>query len=244
MKTTGNTILLTGGTSGIGLALMKRFYHLGNRLIIVSGNSENLTALSREYPEITTIKCDLSVYQEVDKLITQCLDRHPEINVLFNNAGIQYNYQLMEKTYPNPLIEKELRINLLSPLQLIQGLLPLLSQKQEAAIVNVSSVLAVVPKQSAPVYCGSKAGLHIFSKALRYQLESSKISVFEVIPPLVDTPMTSGRGKNKISPEELVDEFMKNFSKNRFEMNIGKTKILRSLKRLAPGIADGILRNN
>lgn len=244
MNTTNNTILITGGTSGIGLALVKRFHQLGNRLLVVSGNQQNLDQLSSDLPDITTIKCDLSRITEVDGLIGQCLENHQDINLLINNAGVQYNYQWIQEAYPNPLIEKEMRINLLSPLQLVQGLLPLLKDKPQAAIINVSSVLAVVPKQSAPIYCASKAGLHIFSQTLRYQLESTNIKVFEVLPPLVDTPMTAGRGTNKLSPERLVEEFMKNFAKDRFEMNIGKTKLLRSLKRLAPGMADGILRNN
>ena len=244
MKTTDNTILLTGGTSGIGLALARRFYQNHNRLVVVSGNADNLQKLAAELPGIATAKCDLSNPDEVDRLIQLCREKHKDINIIINNAGVQYNYQWPEQSYPNPLIDKELRINLLSPLQLIQGLLPQLTRHSQAAIVNVTSVLALVPKRSAPVYCGSKAGLHIFTKALRYQLQSTKVKVFEVLPPLVDTPMTDGRGKHKITPEELVDEFMPKFARDQFEINIGKTKLLRSLQRLAPGIADGILMNN
>lgn len=211
---------------------------------MASSNKKKLDLLKEQFPNLITIVCDLSNKKAVEDLISQCRRKHSDINVLINNAGVQYNYSWIEENYPNPLIEKELRINLLSPLQITQGLMPLLAEKSESAIVNVSSVLAVVPKQSAPVYCASKAGLHIFTKALRYQLESSQIKVFEILPPLVDTPMTHGRGKGKISPDQLVDEFIKNFKSDHFEINIGKTKLLRFLKRLAPGFAYGLLKNN
>jgi short-subunit dehydrogenase involved in D-alanine esterification of teichoic acids len=113
----------------------------------------------------------------------------------------------------------------------------------EAAVVNVSSGLALVPKKSAPVYCGTKAGLHLFTKALRYQLEGSPVKVFEIIPPVVDTPMTAGRGRGKISPKQLVEEFMRAFAKNQFEVNIGKVKLLRLINRLLPSLADRIMKN-
>ena len=213
-------------------------------MVVLSSNQDKLSLLEEEFEGITTLKCDLSDEHEVAQTIQKCLDFHQDINLLINNAGVQYNYQWLDTPYPNQLVEKEFRINLLSPLQLIEGLLPILKTKDEAGIINVSSVLAVVPKQSAPVYCASKAALHIFSKALRYQLENSSIKVFEILPPLVDTPMTAGRGKGKITPEQLVDEFMKKFAKDHYEINIGKTKILRALKRIAPGAAYGILKNN
>ena len=244
MKVTNNTILLTGGTSGIGKALLHRFYGLNNELIVASSSKDNLDNLQKEYPDITTIQCDLSIKQQVDQLIFECQQNHPNINILINNAGVQYNYRWLDKKYPNPLIEKELMINLLSPMLITQGLLPILDLHAEAALVNVSSVLAMVPKQSAPVYCGSKGGLHVFTQALRYQLEATNIKVFEVLPPLVDTLMTKGRGKNKMTPDQLVDEFMRNFKNDRLEMNIGKTKLLRFLKRLAPTLTYGILKSN
>ncbi|MBD0259319.1 MAG: SDR family NAD(P)-dependent oxidoreductase, partial [Cytophagales bacterium] len=101
----------------------------------------------------------------------------------------------------------------------------------------------LVPKKWAPVYCGTKAGLHLFTKALRYQLEGSPVKVFEIIPPVVDTPMTAGRGRNKISPAQLVDEFVRAFANDRPEVNVGKVKMLRLLNRLWPSLADRIMKN-
>ncbi len=129
------------------------------------------------------------------------------------------------------------------PVTLCGLLLPVLSVQPQAAIVHVTSGLGLVPKKSAPVYCATKAGLHLFTKALRYQLEGSPVKVFEIIPPVVDTPMTAGRGSRKISPQQLVDEFMRAFERDRFEVSIGKVKLLRLISRLAPAVADRILKN-
>lgn len=128
-------------------------------------------------------------------------------------------------------------------MQLIYGLLPLLTTKLNAAIVNISSGLAFAPKKTAPIYCATKSAIHNATKALRYQLETATVKVFEIIPPLVDTPMTEERGKGKILPKQLVDEFIKNFSNDKFESNIGKIKLFRFIQRIFPKLADSILKN-
>jgi short-subunit dehydrogenase involved in D-alanine esterification of teichoic acids len=165
------------------------------------------------------------------------------VNILVNNAGVQYNYNFLEE--PNTLtkVQQEIEINLTAPLKLTSLLLPLLVQQESAAIINVSSSLGFVPKESAPVYCATKAGVHVFTKALRYQLDASSVKVFEMIPPLVDTAMTKGRGSGKMSPDDVVEEFWKQFQRDRYEVMIGKTKILRVLHRFLPAIAEKIVRN-
>ncbi|AFK03309.1 short-chain dehydrogenase/reductase SDR [Emticicia oligotrophica DSM 17448] len=242
MNTKGNTMLITGGTAGIGRALLHRFYSLGNQLIVSSSNAENLENLKLEFPNIETVVCDLAQEKEVYKLIEICQQRFSTINVLINNAGIQFNYDWKIEQEGLKKIKDEISVNFTSPMQLIYGLLPLLLQKPDAAIINVSSGLAFAPKKSAPVYCASKAAIHSVSKSLRYQLENTSIKVFEIIPPLVDTAMTAGRGTGKITAEQLVDEFMNNFKNNKFESNIGKTKLLRFIQRLSPKIADKIMK--
>ena len=243
MQVHSNTILLTGGTSGIGLGLLRQFYLEGNKLIVASSNPVNLNNLHKEFPNVSTVVCDLANPKSLRKLLEHCLNTYPEINVLINNAGIQYNYQWLEEEDGFHKISREIGVNLTSPMHLIYGMLPQLSTKEQAAIINVSSALAFHPKKSAPVYCASKAALHNLSKSLRYQLKETSIKVFEIIPPLVDTPMTSGRGKNKLSPKEVVDEFMIGFRKNRYEISVGKAKWLRRIGRISPGLADRILRN-
>ncbi len=244
MQLNENVILLTGGTSGIGKALLERFLEGQNKLIVTSRSTKNLEQLQNEHPRVNAIQCDLSDPESVQNLIDRVHFEYKDLNILVNNAGIQYNDQWLSGDEKIPQhIEKEVRVNLISPLQLTYGLLPILENKAESAIINVSSGLAFVPKQSAPVYCGTKAGLHISTKSLRYQLENTSIKVFEIIPPIVDTPMTTGRGQGKITPQQLVSEFMTSFAKNRYEVSIGKTKWLRLIQRITPKVADGILKD-
>lgn len=243
MRLKDNTILITGATSGIGLALLNKLHSLGNNIIAVSRDPEKLHKLADDLPGVTTIQSDLSQQESVRKLLARLQDEHKALNVLINNAGVQYNYTFGRTDEEFDKIEPEMRINLISPVQLCHGLIPVLEQHTEAAIVNVSSGLGLAPKKSAPVYCGTKGGMHIFTKALRYQLEGSSIKVFEIIPPLVDTPMTAGRGSGKITPEQLAYEFVEKFGRNRFEINIGKVKLLRIVQRILPRLADRILKN-
>jgi len=243
MKLANNTILITGGTSGIGLEMVRQFYKLDNKLIITSSNQSNLDKLKVQFPNITTLVCDLGDSLSVIELIDNCLKEHDDINVVINNAGIQNNYTWTDEKDGYNKIANEISVNFTSPMQIIYGLLPILTTKQNSAVVNVSSGLAFAPKKSAPVYCATKSAIHIGTKALRYQLEDSTVKVFEIIPPLVDTEMTKGRGKGKITPKQLVDEFIYNFKNDKFESNIGKTKYLRIIQRISPKIADNILKN-
>jgi uncharacterized oxidoreductase len=241
MQLTGNKILITGGSSGIGLALAERFLALGNQVIITGRNENKLREIQQKHPNIIIFKSDLTKQIDLDTLALFIEKEHTDLNILINNAGIQYNYQFPQEPDLLAKIDYEIKANFLAPVQLIALLLPTLQQNKNAAIINITSGLGFVPKQSAPVYCGTKGGLHIFTKSLRYQLKTIGIKVFEIIPPLVETPMTEGRGKGKISPEKLVDLFLKKFEKNQEEINIGKIKLLRFLQRISPILADKIM---
>lgn len=243
MQINKNVILITGGTSGIGLELVRQFYDLENKIIVTSSNQGNLDRLTMKFPNISTLVCDLSDSLSVRKLVEKCLLEYSDINIIINNAGIQNNYTWTEEKDGYTKIQNEIQINFTSPMQIIYGLLPLLTTKPSSAIVNVSSGLAFAPKKSAPIYCATKSAIHNGTKALRYQLENTTVKVFEIIPPLVDTAMTEGRGKGKISPEQLVNEFLNYFKNDKFESNIGKTKLLRFIQRISPKLADNILKN-
>lgn len=240
MKLSGNKILITGATSGIGKALTEKFCQLDNQIIAVGRNEIRLEELAKLDNRITAFKCDISFQSELDRLVDFIKQKHKDLNVLINNAGIQYNCNFLDETYVLQKIENEINTNLTAPIKIISALLPLLQDNSNSAIVNVSSGLAIVPKANSAVYCGTKAGIHIFSKSLRYQLD--KVKVFEIIPPMVDTEMTKGRGKGKISPEKLVQEFIKAFKNNRYEVNIHKVKLLRILNRISPKLADKIMK--
>ena len=241
MRLNNNKILITGATAGIGKALTEKFLELDNKIIAVGRNENSLEDLSKSDERIIPFKCDVSKQDELDRLTLFIESEHPDLNILINNAGIQYNYNFYSDGLQSlTKIENEINTNLFAPIKLILLLLPILKNNNNSAIVNVSSGLAIVPKAQAPVYCGTKAGIHIFSKSLRYQLD--KVKVFEIVPPIVDTAMTEGRGKGKISTQTLVDEFIRAFKKNKYEVNIGKVKLLRIINRISPLIADRIMR--
>lgn len=239
MNTAHNTVLITGGTSGIGFALAQRFLQEGNAVIVTGTNAEKAKAVKSQLPTITIELADIRDRQALDRLVYN----YPDVNILINNAGVQYNYDFANPAIAVQQIETELDINLLGPLYLTKGFLPQLLSHPTAAIINVSSGLGIVPKQSAPIYCASKAALHSFTKTLRWQLEATSVRVFEIIPPIVDTAMTRGRGRGKIKPEALVKEFWRDFSQDRFEMRIGKTKLLFVFQRFIPTLAERIMRS-
>lgn len=240
MKSDGNKILITGATSGIGKALTEKFCTLGNQIIAVGRNEARLQELAQLDNRIIPIKCDIASPSELNRLISFVKLEHKDLNILINNAGIQYNCDLLDETYTLRKMEDEISINLTAPIRLIMSLLPVLQANSNSAIVNVSSGLGIVPKAKSAVYCGTKGAIHIFSKSLRHQL--SIVKVFEIIPPLVDTEMSIGRGKGKISPQIVADEFVKAFRKNRYEVNVRKIKLLRIINRISPRIADSIIK--
>ncbi|NQZ76883.1 MAG: SDR family NAD(P)-dependent oxidoreductase [Ekhidna sp.] len=241
MRISGNKVLITGATAGIGEALTKKFVSLDNKVIAVGRNEKKLAELTQEDKRIIPFRCDISQPNDLDKLIMFVEQNHSDTNILVNNAGIQFNYDFAIEPQLLGKIEQEVKVNFLAPLQLISLMLPMLKNNDNAAIVNVSSGLGLVPKKQAPVYCGTKAGIHIFSKALRYQLKHTK--VFEIIPPLVDTQMTAGRGKDKISTEQLAEEFVGAFKKDKYEVSVGKISLLKLINRISPTLADKIMKN-
>ncbi|MCJ8290400.1 MAG: SDR family NAD(P)-dependent oxidoreductase [Crocinitomicaceae bacterium] len=234
-----NKILITGGNKGIGLALAKKFLSLDNDVIITGRNKTDLAKVKEQFPAVFTFQCDLSDMADLDKLSLYIENEHSDLNVLINNAGIQYNYTFPEEKQLVAKIDYETKVNFLAPVKLAVLLLPIISLNTNSAIVNVSSALGIVPKVNASIYCANKAGIHSFSQTLRMQL--SKTKVFEILPSLVDTAMTKGRGTGKISPETLVEEFITSFKKNRYETNIGKVKMLRFLHRISPALASKII---
>lgn len=243
MIATGNTILITGGSSGIGLALAKRFLALNNKVIITGRNREKLQQLKNDLPAIDFFAGDLTDKYALDQLILFMEQQHPSLNILINNAAVQYNYNFTDEPNLTDKIAYEVSANVTAPITLTGRLLPLLLTNKNSAVVNVSSGLFIAPKKSASVYCATKSAIHSFSKTLRYQLENTDTKVFEIIPALIDTPMTVGRGKAKLSPEQLTDEFLRNFEADNLESYIGKTKLLKFINRLSPALAHNLMKN-
>ena len=243
MIVTGNTVLITGGSSGIGLALAKRFLLFKNRVIITGRNAAKLEQVKNELPEVVTFTGDLTNQNSMDELALLIEQQHPDLNILINNAAVQYNYNFLDEPDLISKIDYEVSANITAPLKLTGLLLPVLLKNKKSAVVNVSSALFIAPKKSASVYCATKSAMHSFTKTLRYQLEDAGIKVYEIIPSLVETPMTAGRGKSKISPEQLTDEFFRNFKADKLENYIDKAKLLRLINAILPKVAERIMKN-
>lgn len=244
MKTTDNTVLITGGSSGIGLALAKSFIELKNKVIVTGRHLSKLEAIKNEIPEIFILQCELTDPNSLNKLVVYIEQNHSNLNILINNAAVQYNYNFIDRENIINKIDYEISANLNAPIKLTTLLLPTLLKNNESAIVNVSSGLAISPKKSASVYCATKAAIHSFTKTLRYQLNKTSVKVFEIIPPLTQTPMTEGRGRSKkMTPEHLASKFIKSFKADKFESYIGKSELLRLMHRLSPKLTDKIMRN-
>lgn len=237
MKTTGHQVLVTGGGRGIGLALAKRFYEAKNQLVLVGRDARALDEAAQAMPGTKVCVADISSSEDRERVVNTFTD----VSVLINNAGIQRMGEFEQMSAAE--IEQELQVNLIAPILLTRAFLPILKTHDEAAIVNVSSMLALMPKQSASVYCASKAGLHSFTQSLRWQLETTGVRVFEIAPLLVDTAMAAGRGgKRKISADALANEFWSSFQSNRFGVYVGKAKVVKVLIRLFPSVAERLIR--
>lgn len=238
MQITGNTVLITGGASGIGLSMARIFLENRNTVIVCGRNIDKLDGVKRQYPGIHTVQCDVSGPSEVTRMIEYVASHFPSLNILVNNAGIQHQYDFAKDENALQKIDEEIDINFRAVARLTKMVLPNLEKHPEAAIVNVSSFLGIVPKRSAPLYCATKAALHAFSQSLRYQLQGTPVKVFEIITPLVDTDMTKGRDDDagKMSPESLAREVIRNMEKDRYEIKPGRTKLMLFLNRVVPSL--------
>jgi len=165
-----------------------------------------------------------------------------ETSVLVNSAGVQFTRELSGLSTEE--IDREVCTNLLAPIHLVHRFLPALLERSEATIINLTSILAIFPKQSAPVYCATKAALRSFSRSLRWQLEGTSVRVFEVIPPVVHTGMTSGRAGGKISPDVVANSVWSGYLADKTEILVGKARMAAFIARLAPMLAERIIRRS
>ncbi|MFC4098800.1 SDR family oxidoreductase [Paenibacillus xanthanilyticus] len=242
MELHGAKVLITGGTSGIGRKTVDLLAKENANVIVVARDQHKLDRLWAEGAIAGAYCCDLADPQAVVLLAEKLAVDHPDLQVLINNAGLQHNVGFDEDASTPQTIREELNTNLLAPLLLIRVLLPTLVKQTQAAIVNVTTGLALVPKTSSAVYCGTKGGLRIFTKALQNQLEGTSIRAIEILPPVVDTPMTAGRGTNKMAPDKVANEIVHAIKGKRDEVFVGKTKLLHWVSRLSPGMARRIMK--
>ena len=202
MKTTGNTILITGGGSGIGRGLAQAFHTLGNRVIIAGRRKQALEETTAANPGMTSLTLDIEDPANVRSLATELATHYPALNVLINNAGIMRTERLPAQQENLADAESMVGTNLLGPIRLTAALLPLLQRQPHSAIMNVSSGLAFVPMAPTPTYCATKAAIHSYTQSLRYQLQGSTTEVLELIPPYVATHLLNGASDPRAMPLE------------------------------------------
>lgn len=232
-------VLLTGGTSGIGARMADRLLSEGHQVVMLACRASQLP----ECPGMFAIDCNLADTPALRAALPGIAASHPDIALILNNAAVQYDTQLTDPAFDPARMADEVAINLLAPALIVQALLaPMRSRGLPGAIVNVTSGLAFFPKQQSALYCATKAGLHSFSQSLRYQLEGTPIRVIEAVLPMVDTPMTAGRGHGKISAKAAADAILDGIAGGRDEVLIGKSKLIPWLARLAPGVGRRALR--
>jgi uncharacterized oxidoreductase len=236
VKSSGHKVLITGGGSGIGRALAGKFYQAGNRVIIVGRNSDQLEATAATMPGISWRVADVTNADHRTRLVNEFSD----VSILVNNAGIQRIRDFLSMSAQD--IESEIAVDFIAPALMCHAFLPYMLKHEEAAVVNISSAVALVPKPTASIYSAAKAALHSFSLSLRQQLEATNVKIFDVLPALVDTPMAAGCNASKISPDKLADEFWNAYRANRPEIFIGKAKVLKAINRFAPSVAQHIVR--
>lgn len=185
MRVNDNTVLITGGASGIGLELARALLRRGNEVIVCGRRAGRLDAARADNPGLHARVADVADPDSRAALVAWLRTDFPTLNVLVNNAGVQRLFEFREGLARLPEVDRELAINLAAPIHLTAMVLPILLEQPEAAIVNVSSGLAFAPLAQMPVYCASKAALHSLTMSLRHQLRDTQVRVFEAIPPLV-----------------------------------------------------------
>lgn len=227
MKTSGNTILITGGSSGIGFALAERLSKLGNTVIICGRDETRLNDAKRRVPSLYIRKCDISKEDERKALCNWLASDFASLNILINNAGIQRKIDLTKGVDDLLANEDEIEINLRSQIYLAARLVPLLSRQNPAAIINVSSGLGFVPLAIFPVYCATKAAIHSFTISLRHQLSQTYVKVFELVPPTVHDTNLKGKPMEKteysLSAAEVADAAINGLEKDDYQITVGQS---------------------
>jgi uncharacterized oxidoreductase len=226
MQLRGNSVLITGGTSGIGLAFAQEFLKEGSNVIITGRRQDRLDQISTQYPGIVVRQSDVADAAQRKELAQWVTQNYPETNILINNAGVQL---LTDMTNPVDLdrVRQELETNVVAPVHLTSLMVPHLRTKNHAAVVNISSGLAFSPLAFMPVYCATKAAVHSLSLSLRYQLKDTSVRVFEIAPPAVDTELGQDRRQDKsqshggMPVQEFIDGAMNALRNNIYEAAIG-----------------------
>lgn len=236
MELSDKIVLLTGGSAGIGREIAHQLKEKGAKVTLTGRNPERLKAMREEGFEV--IEADLSSADGVDALLTEWGSK--DVDVLLNNAGQLVDHDFRDGNPNSDAADECIYTNLNAPIRLISGLMSQLRARPQAAIVNVTSGLAIAPAARTPIYCATKSGLRFYTLGLREQLKDSNIRVIEALPPVVDTQMNDGNPTKKMPPEECARQIVVAIERDQDEANIGMTKALRIAESISPALARSI----
>lgn len=236
MELSGKTAIVTGGTDGIGLWIARKLAAGGSKAI-VCGRREELLASARA-EGFEAVAADLSSEAGVTAFAQSMAGR--TIDIVVNNAGAGVDFDLNGEV-DLPGSDRTIFLNLNAPIRIAAAFVPMLKTRPEAALVNVTSGLAIAPRAGGPVYCATKAGLRSFTKAIRYQLRETRINVIEALPPVVETAMTAARTGSKMSPEACATQIVDAIRAGRSEANVGMVKLLKLVNSMSPALAERIM---
>jgi len=240
MELKNSTVLITGGTSGIGLEFVKQLIAQGPAAILITGRDiSRLEQVKKQYPQIHIFQSDASDPKAIQQLFKTVTAQFPKLNIIINNAGIMRNLNLIDTHQDGQEITAEIDIDLSGPIRMVQQFLPHLLGRPSAAIVNVSSGLAFIPFPASPIYSAAKAGLHAYTRVLRLQLKETNIKVFELAPPSTETPLQKAfadlvDSSQNMATDKMVNIAIKGILSDQLEIKPGLAKVLKLMSRLMP----------
>ena len=238
MKLSGNTILITGGSSGLGLEISKQLIQRKNKVLICGRSKQKLEEAQRQLPELGIFQCDLSDKNQCASLVRWISEEHPELNVLINNAAIVHKTNFFGTDGIIEMAELEIKTNFLAPIRLTQQLYPIVQKNNTPAILNITTGLIYTPRADYPFYNATKSALHAFTQVMRKQSEGSTLETIEIMFPAVNTPWHKGNPpKIAISPQKAVEGMIKGLEKDKPEIRVAGAKLLYLVSRVAPKFA-------
>ena len=240
MKLENHVVLVTGGGSGIGLALARGLMERNSTVVVSGRNGAKLAEVKRSNPGLHTLESDVTDVEQSKSMIDAIVKQFGRLSILVNNAGIMLAWDVLRENDREHLaaVDREVTTNYVAPIKLTMLALPVLVRQREAAVVNIASGLAYAPMGRYPVYCGTKAALHSFSKSLRHQLQITTVRVFDVLPPRTSTDLNAEMKKAKTSAESVAQETLRGMSKDQYEIPIGESKTLHMMERIAPAFIE------
>lgn len=236
MKLTNRNVLITGGGSGIGLALARELLARGNTVIITGRDSTKLEQAQRDTPGLHAAMSDITREEEIRNLVTRIEAEYGGLDVLVNNAAILNFYDFLGEDDHFPLLEQEIATNLLGAIKMTRLALPLLLRRPQPAITIVSSAVAYVPVPYLPIYSATKAAVHSFAQSLRQQLARTSVKVFDVLPPTVDTGLVKEMNGAKLSVDAVAREIVHGLEHDTYEIRVRQVQALFLANRLSPAL--------